>query len=188
MSDTYSPWSAKPLPLPSNERPACASITFSRACVPGSLSPDRELVAVRTCARLRWRAHSGLIPGLNRTRTPPVTQSVAGPVLRGAASNWIAAVVAFGSALARSLSRPARSGPLPTRMDMWSGCLRFLGALGKALRFLSFRSLVHDANQPTRGFFHRFSLSPVLSSSVLHDRNMQQKDVIGHGKSFHKHG
>ena len=54
-----------------------ASIRFTRVCVPG-FGLDREPVAIRTCARLRWRAHSDItLTGLNRTRTPPATQSAA---------------------------------------------------------------------------------------------------------------
>lgn len=57
-----------------------ATISFlSRACVPGSLtdSLDREPAAIRTCARLRWRAHSDITPGSQQARNPASHQSVA---------------------------------------------------------------------------------------------------------------
>lgn len=51
---------------------------------------------------------------------------------------------------------------LPTRRDSSRGT-NFSGGIIQALRSLLSRSLVHDANQPTRGFFHRLVFPKVLS-------------------------
>lgn len=50
------------------------------------------------------------------------------------------------------------------------------------------RSLVQHPQKSGRSVFHAFSLSPVLSSSVLHVINMHQEQDRDHGKSIHKHG
>lgn len=57
---------------------ATASITFCRAHVPGDLNRlDRETFPVRTCVRLRWRAHGEINPGSQQARNPASHQSTA---------------------------------------------------------------------------------------------------------------
>lgn len=88
--------------------------------------------------------------------------------------------------LANSLSALVRRLFLPIgRRDMCrSGFLNSLGGI-KAPRSLGFSlrvALVNDANQPANRIARTFSFTPVqvLSSAVLHARNMQQKDARSH--------
>jgi hypothetical protein len=99
------------------------------AHVPGftlKLSLDREPVAIRTCARLRWRAHSGI----TKRTTPPAIQSV------------IAAILPWrreARSLRRILSRVAsRFGPNLFRRFTAAGTFfSFFGALVQDFQFLS---------------------------------------------------
>lgn len=43
----------------------------------------------------------------------------------------------------------------------------------------SFRSLVHDANQPTRGFFHGLKFSPIPSVAAAHESNIAKGSCHG---------
>lgn len=151
-----------------------ASIRFTRAHVPG-FGLDREPVAIRTCARLRWRAHDDLtLPGLNRTRTPPAIQS---DVNSSHVGNWRSQLV--------ERCTPYVSVPcwlrrtFPRSGDTPSGFLKFLRAIqapGSLLRF----AFVDHCREPSNSISSTFQFAPVLSWSVLHDRNMQQKDARSH--------
>lgn len=57
-----------------------------------------------------------------------------------------------------------------------TGCFSFL------------RSLVQNPQKSASGIFRTLFFAPVLSSACFHDRNMQQEQERGHGKSIHKHG
>lgn len=138
----------------------------------GSASPCREQVTVRICVGIRGRAHRCII-GFNRPSTLNLarTQSVA-PLSSGC-GNWIAIGSSprwrkLAGSLKRFFSVAHRSRPfLPTRRDMWSGILNLRGGF-KALRSLSFRSRIKFCQEPSRGVFQAFSLSPVLSSCAAH--------------------
>jgi hypothetical protein len=142
----------------------------------GSSSIDREPVAIRTCARMRWRAHSDINPGLNRTSNPASHPSVATTLLP----------VGNGRLAARTLER---SGPNTVgaralaaafsnlRRDM-SGP-RSLNLTGYLSRW-SFRTLLQSFQESSCVLRILFSPVPVLSLSVLHDRNMQTKDARSH--------
>lgn len=72
---------------------------------------------------------------------------------------------------------------LPTRRDMWSGILNLTGYLSR----WSFRTLLQSFQESSCVL--RILFSPhVLSSSVLHVRNMQQRSVRSHGKNHRNHG
>lgn len=62
---------------------------------------------------------------------------------------------------------PGRPRFLPALCgDICREVLNLFRPLGAGSPSLS--SLVHDANQPTRGIFHRFQFSPVLSVQLVH--------------------
>lgn len=85
--------------------------------------------------------------------------------------NVIAAFLPRWRKLARGSSTPnlALLGPL---LQRFAGFLNFCRTpLAAGLPFLRIRSLVHDANQSTRGFFHRLEVSPILSLSAVHTEN-----------------
>jgi hypothetical protein len=165
-----------------------ASIRFSisRAHVPGysSLGLDREPAFIRTCARLRWRAHEGITPGSQQASNPASHQSDAN--ILPCVGNWDRTIERTNSlvALARSLFLPALRGD--TRLGS-AICCRPQITAGKCSAFL--RTLIHDANQSERGLFHRLVVSPVLSFFALcHDPNMQHRSVQSHGKNHRNHG
>lgn len=155
-----------------------ASITYrAHVLCFGSSSIDREPAFIRTCARLRWRAHESITPGLNRTRTPPAIQS--GAHILPCAGNWDLAIERTNSlvALARSLFLPALRGD--TRLGFNS-----FGALVKALRSLSFRSLVQHPEKSGRSVFHTLFFPPVLSSApLLHEEQHAAKGLLNDTKS-----
>jgi len=145
-----------------------ARLSFTVAHVPGvTLRLDREPAFIRTCARLRWRAHESITPGLNRTRTPPVTHSVAGHTPLG---NGIAA--RCSSLCGGSMSRGSRN-PNLSRLgtSFISQGLRLItnlvGGL-KTLQSLSSLPLIHACKQPSGRVFHRFQFAPVLSMRAAH--------------------
>lgn len=106
-----------------------ASIIY-RAHVPGVSSRlDREPVAVRTCARLRWRAHSDI---LAKRTTPPATLSAAqNPTPKTGGGNWsrtveltpapVRLLFQFVAGRTRDIMRPA----FPTLGTVWSGVCNF---------------------------------------------------------------
>ena len=142
-----------------------ASIKFTVAHVPCSplKSIDREIFPVRICARLRWRAHGET----TKRTTPPATQSAAvsspfGSVIASILPDWRRLRTAFE----RTRTPSARAVRIfPSEGQRWES-LRFIGALGKALRSLCSSvlfSLVHLRQKPTSGVSNRFQFSPVLS-------------------------
>jgi len=175
-----------------------ASIRFTVAHVPGysSLGLDREPAFIRTCARLRWRAHEGITPGLNRTRTPPAIQSTA--VSPENLGSVVAAVPPFGMRrlAARTLERsgPNTVGARALAAAFISLCgghrwlisnfSRSIMAAGKP----AFLPLVQFLQEPASGILKAFVFPPVPLLSALHVRNMQQRNVQDHGKSHHNHG
>jgi hypothetical protein len=156
-----------------------ASISY-RAHVPcrGSLGIDREPVAVRICARLRWRAHSGI----KNAQTPPAIQST--PV-----TSFERAIAAF-LPLRRRLREPVElRGPsrlrAPALFSSHEGPLRlicnFLGAF-KALRSLSSNALVQDCRQAASSIFNTFSLSPAFLSAPVHHGNNHDSRSVGNAQ------
>jgi hypothetical protein len=133
------------------------------AHVPGSVSLilDREPVAIRTCARLRWRAHSGI----TKRTTPPAILSVAGHSF----GNVIAAILPWrreARSLRRILSRVAsRFGP---------NLFRRFTAAGTCFSFL--RSLLKFFQEPRSGVTYALNLAPAfLSVPAVHVTNMAQE-------------
>lgn len=98
-----------------------ASISY-RAHVPcwGSLGIDREPVAVRICARLRWRAHSGI----KNAQTPPAIQSAPVTSFERAISGVSSlARAAWGRTVERSRTIFAlRFVPAFSRLPLQTGC------------------------------------------------------------------
>lgn len=137
-----------------------------------------------TITEVRIRVGSGrahlrfLNPGttFDSSNNPDRTQSVASSP-RGATGDWIAAVSSLGSVnwgrtVEHTMNPMLRFGPLLQHGRSWI-CNSF-GALSARSSFPF--PLVHDANQPTRGFFHRFKFSPVLRLPVAHEKQQWQKE------------
>jgi hypothetical protein len=152
-----------------------ASIIY-RAHVPGrdlNRFLDRESVAVRTCARLRWRAHSDL----TNAQTPPVTHRVA--VLPNSGS-VIASILPVWRKLRRTVELTQapvlRIFSSPYRGRVWRLILNFGRAFGAGS--LSSNALVQFLQEPASRVFHRFFVAPVLSSvPVLHVTNKSMETV-----------
>ncbi len=150
-----------------------ASIKFltSRARVPGdsSLSLDREMAFVRTCARLRWRAHESISTGLNRTRTPPVIPSDATSSRVG---NWRRTIerTTYPVALVRRLFSRGQRLIVNLFRPPFS-------TAGKSFLRVAF---VNDSRQSPNRIARAFSLSPVLSLPTAHVVN-SSVGVQSHG-------
>jgi hypothetical protein len=147
------------------------------AHVPGfflKLSLDREPVAIRTCARLRWRAHSGI----TKRTTPPAIQSAAASQAPGSGG---------GRTVERTPNPALRFGPAFSRGQRLISQI-LAGIKSTAGKCFSFLPRVKFLQEPSRGIAHRFQFSPVLSSALCHGQTMQQKDGKDHGKSIHKYG
>lgn len=147
-----------------------ASITLrtTRAHVPGfplNCGLDREPVAVLTCARLRWREHSGI----RNAQTPPAIQSVAGHTPLG---NVIAAGHLPGSVLRTAIDATRTLKHLAVRLfSLSEGHRRLIcnlrGTIIQALRSLPNLPFVHCSPKPTNGISNRFFLAPALSSACF---------------------
>jgi hypothetical protein len=161
-----------------------ASIIF-RAHVPGrdlNRFLDREPVAVRTCARLRWRAHSDL----TNAQTPPVTHRVAVIPNSG---NVVASILPVWRKLRRTVELTQapvlRTFSSPYRGRVWRLICNLLPVqvhTGQCFSFLRV-AFVNDCRQPANSIARTFSFAPVqvLSSFALcHVRNMKQKDARSH--------
>jgi len=159
-----------------------ARLSFTVAHVPGvTLRLDREPVAVRTCARLRWRAYGDTTPGSQQARNPASHQSIADAPIGGV----IAALSSLGSVLAaRSLSKPQRARFWPLAfLQGHAGTLNFRGALQGLLSLFLRKPLVPVSPKTTRGSLKCLFFSPALCSVVAHKRNHAAKEFISVGKS-----
>jgi hypothetical protein len=133
-----------------------ASIIY-RAHVPGfflKLSLDREPVAIRTCARLRWRAHSGT----TKRTTPPAVQSAAASQAPG--SGW-------GRTVERTPNPALRFGPAFSRGQRLISQI-LAGIKSTAGKCFSFLPRVKFLQEPPRGIAYRLSLTPILCSLTNH--------------------
>lgn len=144
-----------------------------------SLRPCREIVTVRICAG-RGRTHRYII-GFNRPSTPNSARTQSAAILPGC-GNWRTAIERTQAPIVLAVRHLLQHG------RRWiSNFCRPQHTAGKC--FFRIRSLVHDANQSTRGILQTFSLSPVLSSALLfHATKHAAEDGIDHGKSVRKHG
>ncbi len=147
-----------------------ASISFRTilAHVPGEY-PSASIVnlaAVRTCARLRWRAHSGIKNA--QPRQPPSSTAGLSPVsvIVTCLPRWRNWRTAIEHTPTRAL---AVRRLLPRRGNMLSGFCNLFGALSARSSF--FRSLDQDANQPSSRVIRMFVFAPVLSSLTAHGNN-----------------
>jgi hypothetical protein len=110
----------------------------------GSLSIDREPVAIRTCAR-RWRAHSNI----TKRTTPPATRS---------ASHLLPA----GGKLRTAIERTPTLSALAVRPFISRG-LRLICNFCRRLAGSSFNPRVKFCQEPARSIFHTLFFPPVLS-------------------------
>lgn len=130
-----------------------ATISFIRACVPGSLtdSLDREPAAIRTCARLRWRAHSDINPGSQQARNPASHQSAA-------------AILPVGIGRLREpveCGGPSHALRAPAFLQQGTRWILNLFRPQAAGKLFSFRvALVNGSAKPTNGVSNRFFFSP----------------------------
>lgn len=145
-----------------------ASIKFltSRAHVLGdsSHSLDREMAFVRTCARLRWRAHGSITPGLNRARNPASHQSAIGYPFDGV----IATVSSHGWRKLRTAFERTRTHARAVRL--FSRGQRLICELVRTNpkasgRLSSLRTLVKFCQEPASGL--RILFSPLHSAEPL---------------------
>jgi hypothetical protein len=126
--------------------------TFQALCP--SLSLDREPVAIRTCARLRWRAHSGI----TKRTTPPAIQSAAASQAPG--SGW-------GRTVERTPNPALRFGPAFSRGQRLISQI-LAGIKSTAGKCFSFLPRVKFLQEPPRGIAYRLSLTPILCSLTNH--------------------